>query len=378
MLEEAVPGAAHGDINPRPTVLLLRSKSVDYARTFWDAGYRPRFVRLLDFEFVNSDGLYDALKGIGFCTHAEKPNNCPWRYQGLILTSPRAAEAVVRIIQRMGEGGTNAPGDHESAAVDGLNKFALSSMPIFAVGNASSKPLETMGASNVQKGFNTAELLALHMVRGHSRLADGVHDRKNATDAANTAAPYLFLCGDKRKDSLPDIFREHGVQLEELKVYKSCAVDRIHISLGRERIRDVKWAAFFSPSGVDAVLSRPVCFSGFQDPESAQVRSSCGVDTFDWDKIRKIAIGKTTASALKLAAENSSQISARTAWHPWAVADKPTALHLAKALVGAQRNSAEGWMHSVTLEEPPTFSSSRTVGGVENIGRGRSRIGITD
>jgi uroporphyrinogen-III synthase len=318
----------------RAVVLLLRSKSIEYTHRFWDAGLRPLFVKLLDFEFVNSDVLCHAMCKLGFHLHAETASAGQHRhYQGLILTSPRAAEAVAQVIMR------SRVQIMENTARDSVatmehNAHVLSSLPIFAVGNASSKPLEKLGAVNIQKGFSNAELLALHLcerVRSGRTIGTCDDECKVATNPDTTqGAPFLFLCGDKRRDCIPRILKEQGIQLEELVVYRSCMVDQVHIPYERGSSSDIECAAFFSPSGVNTVLSRPVSFRGMEMASSA-----CGThDAFDWNNVKKAAIGKTTASAIA----HFSQDRREAAWAPVAIAEKPTASQLVTAVLSALRS----------------------------------------
>jgi uroporphyrinogen-III synthase len=99
--------------------------------------------------------------------------------------------------------------------------------------------------------------------------------------------PFLFICGDKRLDALPNALSEAKIPLQQLCVYQTQPVSHIALPTAKETatgIEDAPFAVvFFSPSGVSAVMS--------QHLQTLQ----CLIDQ---SKTRIIAIGPTTKSAL--------------------------------------------------------------------------------
>ena len=133
------------------------------------------------------------------------------------------------------------------------------------------------------------------------------------TDDAGTAAdlvdqiadaepetPLLFLCGNRRRDDLPDGLRDAGIPFEELVVYET----RARSDLSLPPPGDETWLAFFSPSGLEAVRR---------------------ADTGPLDEYRCAAIGPTTASALE-----------EEGLTPEAVASEPSPEGLVDAILGAE------------------------------------------
>ena len=109
--------------------------------------------------------------------------------------------------------------------------------------------------------------------------------------------PLLFLCGDRRRDELPDRLSEAGVPVEERVVYHTIP-DASALTDVPSSVPD--WVVFFSPSGVEAANS---------------------VEAFPWNRVRVAAIGPTTADALREAGSA-----------PAAVATTPTPEALVTAL----------------------------------------------
>ena len=92
---------------------------------------------------------------------------------------------------------------------------------------------------------------------------------------ADPQAPLLFLCGNRRRDELPDRLQAEGIAFDELTAYETHS--RTDLTLpppGQET-----WLSFFSPSGLDAALQA--------ETEGALDEYHCA------------AIGSTTAGALE-------------------------------------------------------------------------------
>ena len=112
-------------------------------------------------------------------------------------------------------------------------------------------------------------------------------------ESDSPSKPLLFLCGDKRRDVLPDGLFEAGVRYSELEIYTSSTRGDLAIP------EETAWLVFFSPSGLQAV-------------------EASGIDPAAY---RLAAIGETTARALEEAGYPVS-----------AIADEPSPDALANAI----------------------------------------------
>uniref|UniRef100_A0AAV1T856 Uroporphyrinogen-III synthase n=1 Tax=Peronospora matthiolae TaxID=2874970 RepID=A0AAV1T856_9STRA len=257
------------------SVLLLKAADEEYRRALEQCAssnesrqglLKAYFAQVLTFEYVNTPQLVDIL------THLD-------RYSGILVTSPRSAIAV-----------TNA--------VNGLNAEQkqlvlkhLDSTPVLSVGNSTSRELLPIGV--VCKGDDAGSA---------AKLAEYLH-QDGALPAACKERPMVFLCGNKRRDALPDSFRSRGLPLQELVVYQTCAVSNVEFPV---ECRVPQWLVFFSPSGLEGVKHLPL----------------------PWESIRKAAIGKTTAAALHEYAVATQQ----PFWEADVTAPKPTPESLANAI----------------------------------------------
>jgi uroporphyrinogen-III synthase len=98
-------------------------------------------------------------------------------------------------------------------------------------------------------GTTTYKLIKKHFP-GSSVIATG----NNASELAHALSSIvrkgkvIFFCGDQRRDELPSILKEHGIEVEEIIVYKTIA-QPIHID------KDYDGIAFYSPSAVHSFFS---------------------------------------------------------------------------------------------------------------------------
>lgn len=115
---------------------------------------------------------------------------------------------------------------------------------------------------------------------------------------------YLFLCGDKALNTIPEYFRSRGVALDQVVVYETKPVDHVRVLP-----KDVDWVVFFSPSGVQAAGDLKL-FENNMD-------------------VKKATIGKTTAMAM----EEMAVTSGDSHWIPNAIASVPTASGVVQAMV---------------------------------------------
>jgi uroporphyrinogen-III synthase len=210
-----------------PVVYLLRraEDSDPYEEVLSASGYRVRSLPVLRFEEVNRAQVEGALRH-------------PASYGGLIVTSPRAVEVLADVLRWL---------PSETAA--------WHARPIFAVGPRTAEELRSIGFSPEGEGSGSADMLADHIV------------------AQSFVAPLLFLCGDRRRDVLPERLGSADVAFEEICIYRTLldAPD-----LTAESAPD--WAVFFSPSGVEVLDSNLMAA---------------------WAPTRFAAMGETTAEALR-------------------------------------------------------------------------------
>jgi uroporphyrinogen-III synthase len=240
-----------------PLIYLLRTpeEPVDpYEAALRAAGFSPRSIPVLAFNPVGDEALQAALAD-------------PGRYAGVILTSPRAAERLVSTLEYP-----------DLPVVDWQQK------PVFAVGPATGYILDAAGFTprgfDRGSGASLAEAVRLHAAHGR----------------------WLFVCGDRRLEVLPEALHQAGVPFDECVVYETLVRPPAWEDL------DAPWAAvFFSPSGVTV-------FAGGWPGH--------------WEDVRTVAFGKTTAAALREAGRTARAV---------ANAPTPAALVAAIAKAGADR-----------------------------------------
>lgn len=211
----------------RPRVLLLRSRDDPdpYEELLRAAGFEPTFMPVLEFEWVQQDELRELL------AH-------PRRFEGLILTSPRAVQALADAMSWL-------PSEVS------LWQAKL----VYAVGPRTATDLRALGFDPIGEETGRAELLV-------ERIAERTYRR-----------PLLFLCGDRRRDVVPTRLRALRIPLEELCVYHTSVIPNLDLS----EIERPDWIVLFSPSGVEALST---------------------ASDFDPTKVRIATIGDTTAAAV--------------------------------------------------------------------------------
>ncbi|KAI9911948.1 hypothetical protein PsorP6_009410 [Peronosclerospora sorghi] len=208
-----------------------------------DQSHKIYFTDVLTFEYLNEAQLVDVL------THLE-------RYSGILVTSPRSAIAVSNAVNKL-----------ELELKQQVFK-KLQSMPVYSVGAATSRELLHLGVICKGDDAGSADMLSEYLHHNSGLPADCKEK------------PMMFLCGDKRRDVLPDSFRSRGLPLEELVVYQTCALQNIAIP---DECRVPDWVVFFSPSGLEAVKHLP----------------------WPWEFIRKAAIGRHSTLCNLIAKQNN-------------------------------------------------------------------------
>jgi uroporphyrinogen-III synthase len=187
------------------------------------------------------------------------------RYGSLALTSPRSAAAVADRIRALG-----------ISWKDGLHPR------VWSVGLATTHAL---GASVGEvhenpAGSVTAEGLARMML------------------VAGAPGPVLFPCGDRRREELPAVLREGGLEVHEVVCYRTVLASQAEAT---NAIGGATMVVAASPSVVQLLLES-------SSPAARPVL---------------VAIGPTTAAAARAGG-----------WYPAAVPDAPSTVALATAIAG--------------------------------------------
>lgn len=210
----------------RPVVCLLREAGPDdaYVQALEARGFRVVAEPVLQFTFVHAAALRDKLRA-------------PESYSGLVLTSPRAVEAL----RRVREG--------DSLLAPWCTK------PVFVVGPKTASEVATLGFAPLGQESGSAEALAAAIAR---------HGPQK---------PLLFLSGNRRRDVLPERLTTAGIVFDELVVYETHPAASLDVSSHSH----LDWLVVFSPSALDAL------------------RHATGLDR---SQVRLVAIGPTTAEAL--------------------------------------------------------------------------------
>ena len=200
-------------------------------------------------EGIRRDGLFQVLSD---------------NYSGLIFTSKNA----VKFLQTFVESTSNTSINHDE-------------IPCFVVGKATGNLLQSLnlnvsilgGTEAASK--NDAESLSTQIAEYH---------RTN-----KCTKPWLFLCGDLRRDTIPSNLTANNVPFKEIVVYRSKVIDHGVILDSIDKVvQKIFWTdssdfltvVFFSPSGVDA------CLNGLLQMVSLE-------------RLKFACIGNTTANHLK-------------------------------------------------------------------------------
>ena len=160
----------------KPIVLILKSKNKDdsYERLFNEHGYKPVFVPVLAFKFINQADLRKQLEN-------------PESHSGLVFTSQRAVKAVYLCIR------DTAFEEEWSSSL----KEKWSQLPVFVTGKATGKQVrEKLQFSSIfGEDSGSAEALAETILN------------KFPSDLSKEL---LFPCANIKKEILPNILKEKG------------------------------------------------------------------------------------------------------------------------------------------------------------------------
>ena len=189
-------------------------------------------------------------------------------YAGVICTSPRASRLLADALNENKE----------------LGK-AWKGVRAYVTGERTAAPLSAAGLETFGMHSGGAAELARCIEADFSALMD---------------RPLLLLSGTSRRDELPQALRRLGLPFVEQHIYES----RVRADLDLAGHEEPAWVVFFSPKGVDAIYS---------------------IWPSSWDRVKKAAIGETTAGAIRSAG-----------WKVDAVASTPTPEGLLEALLSVR------------------------------------------
>ena len=115
----------------------------------------------------------------------------------------------------------------------------------------SSLPIYTVGPSTA----SFASLLGFQIVHGKE-----CGNASNLAQAIIQSEPrdslWLYLTGDKRRDTLPLEMEKAGIRLDELQAYETGPNPHFHqeFEILEQDSEEISWIVFFSPSGFDVAL----------------------------------------------------------------------------------------------------------------------------
>lgn len=193
-------------------VVLFKSESEDYVKAFLDNNYKAVFVEPLQFEFISKDELSEKLLQ---------------DYTGLILTSPRAIEAV-------------------SKCWDPTRFVIWNTKKVYTVGDASCHRIKMLlGLDALGMSSGNAENLAKNVVKENPE-----------------NSKFLFPCGNLRSETLPNILQSSHIVVDAVTVYETKENENLKTDL--MELNDAEnpcCMVFFSPSGCEYIHRQLQTFS---------------------------------------------------------------------------------------------------------------------
>ncbi|CAM0143128.1 uroporphyrinogen-III synthase [Umbelopsis sp. WA50703] len=196
-------------------------------------------------------------------------------YSALVVTSKRAVDALGKIW----------------GSIDESIKNDWTKKPTFTVGPSTANAVRKLGLIAAGENSGCAQQLGQLIISHYNN--DPLVKPK-----------LLFLVGDKRRDELPNIMNSASIPMDEINVYQTQLRSDLDECLQRIISNSkLDWVVLFSPSGSKAYDMISNRLSETELPRLA-------------------AIGETTSQHLK-----------DRGYHVHAVADKPDAYHLTRAVV---------------------------------------------
>jgi len=208
---------------------------------------------------------------------------------GCIFTSSQALRAWQRV---------------RSQASFPADLVCLYSRPCYVVGQATARLARTIGFVDV-RGEHSGSARVLGDL-----LVDQCTVDRSLVDEVSSPG-YIFICAEGRRDDLPQIVTEAGIKLYECVGYRTRS-----LSVDCKELADLVpcTVVFYSPSGVKAfpvcsecdhdrlgavVGGRACCAPKLSEPVLSSGDSECALCLLASDGVQIVAIGPTTAAALK-------------------------------------------------------------------------------
>ncbi len=214
-------------------ITLLRSPDLPdaYLQAFDETGLSATCQPVLTFSFPYQETLTERLKSADI-------------HSRLVMTSPRAAEALRRVFETEPE-----------------LKALWEDHPVFVVGPKTASDVRELGLTPQAQTAGDAEALV---------------DRIGAAwDEQNLRSPLLFLSGNRRRDTLLNGLIRIGIPVTEHVVYTT--EPRSDLKVGEE----TEWLVFFSPSGLESVEASRIHVSAYRlaaiGPTTGEALSSAGL-----------------------------------------------------------------------------------------------------
>lgn len=204
------------------------------------AGYAAHFLPVLSHKLVNLDKIARVLtakdqESFGASQDLQGRSASISAFAGVIFTSQRAVEAWAEAGKVALQGNVTL-------------QTAWQSIPFYAVGPATASALLrldsrlrppsslVLGANETGNAIRLASFIASHL-------------------SSKSAAPLLYLSGDKRKDTLESLLKEQGVRLHEIQAYETFQSPTFEEDYRRVQLKGpFEWSVFFSPSGAKMLL----------------------------------------------------------------------------------------------------------------------------
>jgi uroporphyrinogen-III synthase len=261
-----------------------------YARALRRIGGRALFAPVLWLEELPNARLCIS-RALGRGSVGAAVDLPPTPPRGLILTSPRAAAALAAVLRTdtpaSSSSSSSPPSSSPSSSSPSTSTTATvafllaHNVPCFVVGAATSAALCDAGIGRLLHGVDSgsAARLAADIIAYEAERINNNNVNNNNNNHNTPASPYLFLCGNSRRDTIPRALASASIPFTELVVYASMPLPPDSIAWPTQR--PPSWIVFFSPNGVRAA-----------------VRASF---SFHWPfaSSRLAAIGQTTADAMR-------------------------------------------------------------------------------
>lgn len=193
--------------------ILFKSVSEDYQNAFANSEFEVSFVEPLQFSYINTDLLNEKLSQ---------------SYDGLILTSPRAIEAV-------------------SKCWDPSKFVSWNTKRVYTVGDASRQKITLL-----------LGLEALGATSGNAENLANIISKENTKGSR-----FLFPCGNLRSETLPNILQSAELTVDAVTVYETAENENLQKELVElnDAAEEPYCLVFFSPSGCEYVHRRLKTFS---------------------------------------------------------------------------------------------------------------------